>query len=329
MTAHTAQGVRAPAFDRLSIYRKPAFLGFSILGYLVFAWLMLIVPSAPNFRSIVGFDAYAYWSVDAFHPYEAALGTIGSFTYSPAFALVASPAHLLPFGLFYFLWGSFLIVNLVWLTGRMTLVWLVFLPVPLELYHGNVHILLATVCVLGFEYPALWSIGLLTKVTPGVSLLWFVVRREWRSLAWALGATAAISAVSFAVAPGAWFDWLKFLTTSQATGAQANDWYQFLFPPLWLRVAAAACLVVWGARTDRRWVVPVATAVAMPVFWITTPAVLLAIPRLRKKPEPLGAAAGDETARDETARDETAGDETARDEAASAPASPAGPVAPA
>ena len=47
------------------------------------------------------------------------------------------------------LWDSFLIVNLVWLTRRMTLVWLVFLPVPLELYHGNVHILLATVCVSG------------------------------------------------------------------------------------------------------------------------------------------------------------------------------------
>jgi hypothetical protein len=268
---------------RLPIYRKPTILGLSIFGYLLFAWLMLIVPSYPSFDGIVGFDSFAYWNVDAMHPYGAALGTAGSFTYSPAFALAASPAHLLPFGLFFVLWDSFLIVNLTWLTRRMTLVWLLFLPVPLELFHGNVHILLATVCVLGFEYPALWSIGLLTKVTPGVSLLWFVVRREWRSLAWALGATAAISAVSFAVAPGAWFDWVKFLGTSQAGGAGSNDWYNFLIPPLWLRLVGAALLVVWGARTNRRWVVPVATAVAMPVFWVTTPAVLVAIPRLRGK----------------------------------------------
>ena len=256
-------------------------LGLSIFGYLLFAWLMLIVPGYPSFTSIVGFDSFAYWNVNALHPYGAALGTAGSFTYSPAFALAVSPAHLLPFGLFFVLWDSFLVLNLTWLTRRMTLVWLLFLPVPLELFHGNVHILLATVCVLGFDYPALWSIGILTKVTPGVSLLWFVVRREWRPLAWALGATAAISAVSFAVAPGAWFDWVKFLGTSQAAGAGSNDWYDFLVPPLWLRLVAAAALVVWGARTNRRWVVPVATAVAMPVFWVTTPAVLVAIPRLR------------------------------------------------
>jgi hypothetical protein len=281
----------APTFSsriraRLPIYRKPAILGLSILGYLIFAWLMLIVPRRSDFDSMVGFDSFAYWNVDPFHPYTAALGTLGSFTYSPAFALVASPAHLVSFDLFFLIWDTFLVANLVWLTRRMVFVWLVFLPVPLELFHGNVHILLATVCVLGFDYPALWSLALLTKVTPGVSLLWFAVRREWRSLAWALGATAAISAVSFVIAPGAWFDWVKFLTTSQDTGAGANDWYAFLFPPLWLRVAAAAVLVVWGARTDRRWVVPVATALAMPVFWVTTPAVLVALPRLRTKSRP-------------------------------------------
>ena len=271
---------------RLSIYRKPTILGLSIFGYVLFAWLMLVVPGTPNFRSVVGFDSFAYWYVDPFHPYAAALGSIGSFTYSPAFAMVMAPLHVLPFGAFYVVWAGFLVVNLVWLTRRMALVWLVFLPVPLELFHGNVHLLLATVCVLGFEYPALWSIGILTKVTPGVSLLWFVVRREWRSLAWALGATAAIAAISFAIAPGAWFDWLRFLSTSQDTGAGSNDWYSFLFPPLWLRIGLAAGLVVWGARTDRRWVVPVATAVAMPVVWITTPAILTAIPRLRGRTAP-------------------------------------------
>jgi len=296
MTAAVAPGLPARFRARLPIYRKPTILGLSIFGFALFAWLMLVVPAAPGFNSLVGFDSFAYWNVDPFHPYTAALGSIGSFTYSPAFALAMSPFHALPFGVFFVLWDSFLIVNLVWLTRRMALVWLVFLPVPLELFHANVHLLLATVCVLGFEYPALWSIGLLTKVTPGVSLLWFVVRREWRSLAWALGATAAISAVSFVIAPSAWSDWLKFLTTSQETGAGSNDWYSFLFPPLWLRVVAAALLVVWGARTERRWVVPVATAVAMPVVWITTPAILVAIPRLRRKsvaasPETLNVAA--------------------------------------
>jgi hypothetical protein len=274
--------VRFPALRaRLRIYRKPTFVGLSVAGYLLLAWLLLIVPSAKGFDSFVGFDSYAYWAVSPLHPYAAALGTVGSFTYSPAAALLFAPAHLVPFGWFYLFWASFLIVNLVWLTRRNVLVWLCFLPVTLELYHGNVHILLATVCVLGFRYPALWSIALLTKVTPGVSLLWFVVRREWRSLGIALGATALIAAVSFAIAPSAWFDWVKFLVSSNSTGPQVNNALQWLIPPLWLRLAAAAALVVWGARTDRRWVVPVASTIALPVLWIIGPAMLVAIPRLR------------------------------------------------
>jgi hypothetical protein len=289
VTGESLSTVGAQIRARLPLYRKPTILGLSIAGYVVFAWLMLIVPGTPNFHSIVGFDSYAYWHAAPLHPYDAPLGTVGSYTYSPAFVQALGPLHLLPFGVFFVLWDSFLIVNLVWLTGRSALVWLVFLPVTLELYHGNVDLLLATVCVLGFEYPALWSIGLLTKVTPGVSLLWFVVRREWRSLALALGATAAISAVSFAIAPSAWFDWVRFLGTSEANGPQVNNWYQFLFPPLWLRLVAAAALVVWGARTDRRWVVPVAAMIAMPVLWVISPAILTAVPRLRDKPEAVAA----------------------------------------
>jgi hypothetical protein len=276
--------VTAALRARLPLYRRPALIGFSIVGLGLFAWLMLYVPGMPTYRSIVGFDSFAYWYADPFRPYAAALGTAGSYTYSPAFTQILGPFHALPFEFFFVLWDSFLVLNLVWLTGRYALVWLVFLPVSLELYHGNVHLLLATVCVLGFEQPALWSIGLLTKVTPGVSLLWFVVRREWRSLAIALGATTAISAVSFVVAPTAWFDWLKFLATSGATGATENDWYAFLFPPLPIRLAAAALLVAWGARGGRRWVVPVATMIAMPVLWITAPAVLTALPRLLRRP---------------------------------------------
>ena len=284
MNASATRGLRDRFRARLPLYRKPTVLGLSIFGFVLFAWLMIVVPGTPTFQSLVGYDSFAYWYVDPFHPYLFPLGSLGSFTYSPAFALAISPTHFLPFGAFFVLWDSFLIINLVWLTRRMTLVWLVFLPVPLELFHANIHILLATVCVLGFDYPALWSIGILTKVTPGISLLWFVARREWRSLAVALGATAAISAVCFAIAPGAWFDWLNFLVTSQTIGAGSNYLFEPYLPPLWLRIAIAAVLVIWGARTDRRWVVPVATCIAMPVFWITTPAILVAIPRLRRKP---------------------------------------------
>ena len=267
--------------DRLRIYRAPTVLGLSCFGVVFLGWLLLII--GPE-KGTTGFDAFAYWAVSPWHPYATPLGQVGSFTYTPAVALFFAPAHNLMFGAFYVLWAGFLAANLVWLTRRHAFLWLAFIPVSLELYEANVHLLLATVCVLGFSYPGLWSIGILTKVTPGISLLWFVVRREWRSLAIALGTTAAIVLVSFAIAPGAWFDWVSFLTSSSSTGPVDNASYQWLIPPLVLRLAVAAVLIVWGARTDRRWVVPVATVLAMPVLWITSPAVLVAIPRLRQKP---------------------------------------------
>ena len=282
---------------RLRLMRKPAIVGLSAFGYVLFVWLMLYVPAQPNFQSVVGFDCAAYWLADIFHPYNMPLGTFGSFTYSPAFALASSRGHLLPFWLYFVVWDSFLIVLLVWMTRRLAFVWLLFLPVSLELFHGNVDILLAAVCVQGFEYPALWSIGILTKVTPGISLLWFVVRREWRSLAWAIGATAVITAVSFAIAPSAWFEWVRFLANSNASGPQVNVGFEGIVPPLWLRLVSAAILIVWGARTARRWVLPVATAISMPVIWIITPAILVAIPRLRKRSLP---AAGRTANRTET-----------------------------
>ena len=52
---------------------------------------------------------------------------------------------------------------------------------------------MAAAIALGFRYPAAWSFLLLTKVTPGIGLVWFAVRREWRPLAIALGFTGGSS----------------------------------------------------------------------------------------------------------------------------------------
>jgi hypothetical protein len=68
-------------------------------------------------------------------------------------------------------------------------------------------VLLATAVVLGFRYPVTWAFVLLTKVAPGVGLLWFVVRREWRNQATVALATVMVSGVSFFPAPGLWMEW--------------------------------------------------------------------------------------------------------------------------
>ena len=118
---------------------------------------------------------------------------------------------------------------------------------------------------LGFRYPAAWSFVLLTKVTPGVGLLWFAVRREWRQLGIALGVTAVVVVASLVVDGPMWGQWLDAVRRDSA--ANLGD---LLAIPLWLRLPIAAAVVIWGARTDRAWTVPVAATVAMPVLWIAT-----------------------------------------------------------
>ena len=47
--------------------------------------------------------------------------------------------------------------------------------------------------------------------------------------------------------------------------------------PLWIRLPAAIALVVWGARTNRRWTVPVASMLALPAVWYGGLSMLLAV----------------------------------------------------
>jgi hypothetical protein len=106
---------------------------------------------------------------------------------------------------------------------------------------------------------------LLTKVTPGVALAWFVARREWRHLAITLLVTAAIAAVSFAIAPGVWADWYRVLRSDGGNESSR------LIP----RLVAAAGIAAWGGFTNRRWTVPLAAMMSLPVIWSDSFAMLL------------------------------------------------------
>jgi hypothetical protein len=263
--------------------------GAVVAGLLVAAYLFVIV--APVART-VGFDAFAYWSVNLEHPYRQVAGEFGAFTYPPAVARLFAPASLLSWLAFWFLWTGILVGTVVWLGRRGwpdrsrwvgPLAVLAFPPVAVELYHGNIHLLLAAAIALGFRYPAAWAIVLLTKVTPGVGLVWFAVRREWRSLGIALGVTTAVVAVSFAVDARLWQEWISGGLMPVAGGpvSQPN-----IAIPLALRLPLAVLVVAWGARSDRRWTVPVAAALALPVLWFAGLSMLAAIPAIERMREP-------------------------------------------
>ncbi len=237
-------------------------------------------------------DAYAYWSTRTGDYYAASgVGLIGAYLYSPAFAQFLAPITWLPWQAFVALWTAVNIAALCYLGRGWALLLLLFLPVPFEIISGNVHLLIALVVVLGFRAPALWAFVVLTKVTPGIGLVWFAVRREWRSLGIALAATAAIVAVSFVLAPGEWPAWIRSLAAN-AEGPRATlGWY--LPVALLVRLPLAAILVAWGGITDRRWILPIAVTLALPVVWLNSLAILVAlVPMLREGRTPVSAPAG-------------------------------------
>jgi len=248
-------------------------LGLAFLGY-------CFLVTAPS-QGTVGADAYAYWSVQLPHPYSLPVGDLGAFTYSPPMAMLFHLVDEVPWWVFLWLWLAIQLGTAVWLGGRRALLVLAFPPVAMELYYGNVNLLIAAAVLLGFAHPWTWAFVLLTKPTCGVGLLWFAARGEWRRLATALAVTGIIVIGSFVIAPGLWAEWFAFLSDS-AAGQPAGAW---LAVPVWVRLPAAAALVVWGARTDRRWTVAVSVALALPVIWFAGLAVLAAIVR---EPRPAG-----------------------------------------
>ncbi len=268
-------GDGSAALDRLpGRWGRPLRDGAALAGLLFAAYLFVVV--AP-LAGTVGFDAFPYWNVDLEHPYARVAGQFGAFTYSPVAARLFAPAGLLSWPAFWFTWTAILVGTMAWLGWRRTLLVLAFPPVALELYHGNIHLLLAAAVGLGLRYPWTWSFVLLTKVTPGVGLLWFAVRREWRSLGIALGVTAAIAAVSLAVDFRLWREWVVDGLLPVAGSSVTQPHVEI---PLVVRLPAAAVIVTWGALTDRRWTVPMSAALALPVLWLAGLSILAAIPAI-------------------------------------------------
>lgn len=246
-----------------------------IAGIARAAWYFVVQGIHP--WEFVGIDARAYWRVDLAHPYaSSAVGEPSTYLYPPVFAQVLSPLSLLPFPVFFALWTAVLVALLVWLVRPWP--WalaILSLPIIYELFVGNIHLLIAAVVALGFSRPALWAFPLLSKVTPGVGVVWFAARREWRPLAIAIGVTAFAVALSVLISPTAWSEWLAFMIADQGKSEA-----------LPLRLAVAFLLIAFAGLTDRPWLVPVGVLIAFPVVWVETWVVLLAIIRIRSDAAP-------------------------------------------
>jgi Glycosyltransferase family 87 len=258
----------------------PAILPGLIIAGGVFVVLQVMGTAAG--QPFAAYDVHSYWLAGGSdHPYA---GTIASgfddsvnlykYRYPPPLAQVFSVLHLLPFPLVAGLWIGMLYAIVLVLGGRWAPLVLLFPPTLAELYLGNVNLLIALAIVVGFRRPGAWSVVFLTKMTPGVGVLWFAFRREWRSLAIALGVTAAVAAVSFALAPQLWREFLDAMTVQ--AGAALDVPPAAIQISLPIRLVAAVIVIAFAARTDRYWLVPVAATIAAPALWWNVLVILVA-----------------------------------------------------
>src|SRR4029078_2164969 len=125
--------------------------------------------------------AHAYWAATPLAPYSgAALADFDAYFYSPAFTQAIWPLHWLPWPIFAGLWTAAIVVAFCWLAGLWLGLVMLLPPVFIEVAMGNIHAFIAVAIVLSFRWPATWAFVLLTKITPGVGVLWVAVRPEWR-----------------------------------------------------------------------------------------------------------------------------------------------------
>jgi hypothetical protein len=258
----------------------PAILPGLVIAGVVFVVAQMMGAAAGH--PFAAYDVHAYWIAGGSdQPYAA---TIASgfddsvnpykYRYPPPLAQIFVVLHYLPFPIVAGLWIGMLYAIVLVLGGRWAPLVLLFPPTLAELYLGNVNLLIAFAIVIGFRWPAAWAVVILTKITPGIALAWFAFRGEWRSLAIALGATAAVTAVSFALAPN-W--WLEFINAMTVQAPAALNVPPAAIPiPLPIRLVVALIVVGFGARTDRAWLVPVAATIAAPALWWNVLVILVA-----------------------------------------------------
>jgi hypothetical protein len=261
-------------------------------------------------------DEFAYWLAgkrllagEPLYDPTANPGTPYAYFYPPPLAQVLAPlTAFVPDAVYVVVWTLLLLVCLWWLAGRHVLVALAlvaFIPVAVELWYRNIHLVLAVLIVLGLRRSSVWlAVAAAIKGAPALGLLYFLVARRYRDALVMGGAGLAMLAVSVAVSPSAWRQFLDVIV-ADAAGVGAS-----IIPiPFAVRAVVALGLVAAagylsrgrdedagrGLGRDPRYgeaLFVVALVIANPTFWATSLSMLVAIlPLWRTAPRFAGAAA--------------------------------------
>jgi glycosyl transferase family 87 len=247
---------------------------------------VLLVVVATN-RWAVPSDEHAYWLAsqrllhgEPLYDPSASIVTPYAYWYPPVLAQVLAPvAAILPSDAFSLAWTALLLVCIWFLGGRTVLgglALIAFLPVAVELWFRNIHLVLAVMVVLGLRrWPALFAVGASIKLAPGLGIVYLAARGRWRDAGLATVAGIGILAVSVALAPDAWRQFVEIIS---ARGVGETN--GFLAVPYFVRAVVGVVLAVVAGRIRPAYGEPllvVAITVALPTLWFTALSMLAAI----------------------------------------------------
>jgi hypothetical protein len=260
--------------------RRLTLLGLAVLGGALLVFIAVTRWTVPS-------DEFAYWlgarrliAGEPLYAPLAAVGTPYAYWYPPPLAQVLAPLTLvLPDGVFVAAWTALLLFSLWWLGLKRLLVGLAlvcFLPVAIELWFRNVHLVLAVLAVLALRRSALfWIPAAAIKITPVIGLFYLVAGRRYREAIIVGVAGLLVLLVSVALSPDAWSLFIEF-ALRQGGGSGAS-----LVPvPFPARLAAAIILALVAGRLGGRngeMLLIIALVVGNPTLWTTAFAMLVAI----------------------------------------------------
>jgi hypothetical protein len=244
-------------------------------------------------------DEHAYWLAGQrlLHGqplYDPAASSVTPFAYwyAPIVAQVIAPVTLvLGSEAFSWAWTALLVACVWWLAGSRplpALALVAFLPVATELGFRNVHLVLAVLIVLAIRrWPVLFAVGAAIKFGPGLGIAYLAARGRWRDAAVATIAGVALLAVSVALSPGAWAEFVDILRARGPTDASSFA-AGVVAIPYAARLAVGIALAILAGRIDPRRgeaLLVIAIVIALPTLWFTALSTLAAlVPILRTPP---------------------------------------------
>lgn len=241
-------------------------------------------------------DEHAYWLAgarlaagQALYDAGAAPNTPFAYWYPPPLAQVLAPiTQVISAEWFSIGWTVLLLGCLWWLGGRDPLVALAlvaFMPVAIELRVRNVHLVLAVLIVLALRRSwAFWIVAAAIKITPALGIAYLWAAGRWRDALKVALAGLAVLAISVAIGPGAWREFLDVVVVR--AGDDGGSWLPI---PFVIRFIVGGALVLVAGRLARdaaarggsargaELLLVVALTIANPTLWATALTLLIAI----------------------------------------------------